>query len=91
MNLLLDSGRAPDGSAYEWSGHGKQIRGARVDGFCLRLAWPGSAGRRDLIGGHCEGPGRPLARVPYRDFRVGFVQGRGERSRARDVVVAGRA
>ena len=97
--IVIDDGRAPDGTRYEWSAYRSGQRheggptGARSQ-MCVGLDWPAVPARgRPLACGQATGPLRraPLAagdRISD-GFGVGYVQSRAERSGARDLMLWG--
>jgi hypothetical protein len=92
--VVIDNGRAPDGSRYEWVAYGCKIdlrdegQPTHFRGIGLALEWPG--GKRPEGGGVCEettgGPGREAA---FRSHGVQIVPSQFKGVAEPDLVISG--
>lgn len=93
--IVVDSGRAPDGSRYQHVLYGGKFdytvdgRPISFRGWCKAFVWPGLI--KGGPGGSCEGRGKPAYDSPIRGVDFRFVQypQLGNQVAQPDVVVAG--
>ena len=91
--VVVNNGRAPDGSRYEWVAYGCMVDlhgegvPTRFSGFGLSLEWPDS--RKKEAGGVCEGKKDRPQPAPLKSFGVTILPSEFDGVKAPDLLVSG--